>query len=109
MGVGVPEFGLEVFAVQEDAVVAVLVGEAAEGVVGGGVIAGFAGELAGGVLFAGAPGAAVDVNEDDGVALIDEGLREVERGEGVGVRGVVELVEEGGELGVGGGLGDDEG
>src|SRR6185312_6774221 len=92
----------------EYGVVAVFVGEAAEGIVAGGVIAGAAGECAGGVFFARAFGSAVDVEPDHRVALVDELLRDVERGEGVVVRGVVELPEDCGDLVVGGvGVGDE--
>ena len=92
----------------ELAVGAVGVVEAAEGELAGGVIAGAAGEL-GGVFFRGALGASVDVEPDDGRAGVDEGLREVDGAEGVRVGGVTELVDEGGDLGVGGGFGGGEG
>jgi hypothetical protein len=97
------------FVVEEHGVVVVLVGEAAEGVVAGRVIAGSAGELAGGVFFAGALRAAIDVEPDHRVAGVDEFFREAEGVEGVGCCGVVELAEDGGDLVVGG-VGDgDEG
>src|ERR1700744_168825 len=93
---------------EEDGVIAVFVGEAAESVVTGGVVAGAAGECAGGVLLARALGAAVDVEPYHRVALVDELLRDVERGEGVVVGGIVELPEDGGDLVVGGvGVGDE--
>jgi len=86
----------------------VFVGEAAVGEVSGGVVAGAAGRW-GGVFFRGAFGAAVEVEPDDGVALVDEGLREFEGGEGVVGGGVAELVEDGGDFVVGGGFFGDEG
>ena len=76
---------------------------AAEGVVAGSVVAGAAGELAVGVLFGGAFGASVDVEPDHGLAGVDGFLRDVELVEGVGVGGVAELPDEGGDLVVGGG------
>lgn len=94
---------------EKDAVIAVFIGEAAEGVVAGGVVAGAAGECAGGVLFARAFCAAVDVEPDHRVALVDECLRDVELVEGVRAGGVVELPDDGGDLVVGGVVGGDEG
>ncbi len=108
-GVGVPELGFGVVGVAEDAVGPVGVGVAAEGEVAGAVVAGFAGELALGVFFGGAFGAAIDVEPDGGLAGVDEGLGEVEGGEGMGVGGVAELPEDGGDLVVGGGGGGGEG
>ena len=74
------------------------------GVVAGGVVGGFAGELAGGVFFAGALGSAVDV-EPGGGAGVDVLLDELELVEGVGAGGVAELPDEGGDLVVGGSSG----
>src|SRR5215469_17070710 len=96
-GVGVPEPGF-FFVVEEDAFVPDALGV---GVVAGGVIAGSAGELTLGVLFAGALGAAVDV-EPGGGARVDVLLGEVELVEGVGTGGVAELPDERGDLVVGG-------
>src|SRR5215469_4391213 len=95
--VGVPELGF-FFVVEEDAFIPDALGV---GVIAGGVIAGSAGEFALGVLFAGALGAAVDV-EPGGGAGVDVLLGEVELVEGVGTCGVAELPDEGGDLVVGG-------
>ena len=95
--VGVPELGF-LFVVEEDAFVPDAFGV---GVVAGGVITGSAGELALGVLFAGALCAAVDV-EPGGGASVDVLLGEVELVEGVGSGGVAELPDERGDLVVGG-------
>ena len=65
----------------------------AEGVIAGSVVAGSAGILAGDELFIGALVAAIDVEPDDGLARIDEGLRELERVEGMGLEGIMELPE----------------
>jgi len=92
----------------ELAVGAVGVVEAAVGELAGGVITGAAGEL-GGVFFRSALGASIDVEPYDGAARVDDGLREVDGVEGVGVGGVAELVDEGGDLGVGGGFSGGEG
>lgn len=92
----------------EGAVGCVGVGKAAEGEVGRAMVAGAAGigELA--VGFGGTLGAAVDVEEDLGVAGVDEALGQVELIEGAGLGGVAELPEEGDQCGVGGGWWDDE-
>lgn len=95
--------------VAEKAAVAVGVFEVAEGIVAGGVVAVAAGEIAGGVFFRGALGASVDVEEEEGVAGVDELLRDVEVVEGVGLGGVVELVDDGDDLVVGGVFVGDEG
>src|SRR5215467_6024920 len=87
--VGVPELGF-FFVVEEDAFIPDALGV---GVIAGGVIAGSAGEFALGVLFAGALGAAIDV-EPGGGAGVDVLLGEVELVEGVGTRGVAELPDE---------------
>ena len=87
--------------VEEEGVVAVGVGEVAEGVVAGGVVAASAGRWAGGVFLSGAFGASVDVEPDDGVAGVDDFLRDVELVEAVRGGGVAELPEDGGDLGVG--------
>ena len=101
--------GLFVVAVEKNGVVAVLVGEAAEGVVAGSVVACATGKRARGVFFVCALGAAIDVEPDHGVALVDELLRDVERGEVVVAGCVVELPEDCGDLVVGGVVGGDEG
>ncbi len=93
----------------EDGVVVVVVGEAAEGVVTGGVVAGTAGVFAVGVLFAGAFGAAVEVKPDNGIALVDEGFWEMECVEAVCLGSIVELPEDRGDLVVRGVLIGDEG
>ena len=107
--VWVPEFGLVVFVVEQDAVVAVGVLEAAECVVAGCVVAASAGRIAGGVFLGCAPGATVDVDEDDGVALVDELLWKMELVERLVAGRVVQLPEEGLDLLVGGVVGGDEG
>ena len=61
-----------------------------------------AGERGGGVFFGGTFGAAVEVEPDVGRAGVDELLRNVEGVEGVGLGGVVELPDDGGDLVVGG-------
>jgi hypothetical protein len=94
---------------EEDGIVAVGVGEAAECVVAGGVIAAAAGWSSGGVFLGGASGAAVDVEPHVRVACVHEFLRDVKGVEGVGVGCVVELKENGGDLVVGGSLAGDEG
>ena len=94
---------------EEFAAVPVVVGAAAEGVVGGCVVAVAAGRFAVGVFFGGAFGAAIEMEPDHGVARVDYGLGDVEAVEGVGVGGVAELPDDGGDLVVGG-VGDgDEG
>src|ERR1700735_4932079 len=97
-GVGVPEFGLVVAGcggVEDGAVVPLVVGAAAEGVVAGRVVVVAAGEFAVGVFFGGAFAASVDVERDDGVAGVDFGLGDAEFVEGAGVGRVAELVDEG--------------
>ena len=98
MGVGVPEWGAVVFVDDEFAVGTVGIAKAAESELTGGVIAGSAGEFAGGVLFAGAPGATIDVEPDDGATGVDEFLREVEGVERVSADGVAKLPDDGGDL-----------
>jgi hypothetical protein len=88
---------------EEDAAVPAGIFGAAESVVAGGVVAGAAGWGAGSVFFGGAFGASVEVEPDHGVAGVDEFLRDVKAIEGVGLGGVAELPEDGGDLVVGGG------
>src|SRR6185312_93187 len=91
--------------VEEDAFVPGLVVDLAERVVGGGVVAGAAGDLALGIFFGGALGAAVDVKPDVVAAGVDVLLGEagnVERVNGVSAGGIADLPDDGGELVVGG-------
>ena len=78
------------------------------GVVAGGVVAGFAGELAGGEFFAGALGSAIDV-EPGGGAGVGVLLVDLELAESVGSGCVAELPDERGDLVVGGFVGGGEG
>ena len=104
-GVGVPELGF-FFVVEEDA--AVPDGLLGVGVVAGGVVAGLAGELAGGKFFAGALGSAIDVEPGGGTG-VGVLLADLERVEGMGAGGVAQLPDERGDLVVGGFVGGGEG
>ena len=70
----------------------------AEGVVAGGVVAGAAGRGAWGVFFSRRIWGRDRGGTRAGVAGVDEFLRDVEGVEGVGVGGVAELPEDGGDL-----------
>ena len=98
-----------VFVVDERAVVVVGIGEAAEGVVAGGVVRRTAGKRSGGVLLARALGAAIDVKPDHGIACVDQLLRDVEFIERVVVRRIAKLPHDRFDLVVGGVVRCDQG
>ncbi len=92
--VRIPEFYLVVLIVKQYAIIAVGIFEAAKRVVAGGMIATPARWIACCILLGSTFGASVDMYEDDGVTLVNERLRNVERVKAVRMSGVVKLPDD---------------